>query len=234
MYPIEIDLSPTVDWEHPKTPSQGDDFIHLLRATRAALPSPKYQLTTALPMGQYCLKHINLPAAAQELDLLNLMGYDFAGAWTELSGHHSQLFPSQGDIPPSLRMSCYSGVEYVLSHGFPGKKLVLGIPAYARFFQGATGPGQPFHGSGELDYEDLPPEWIEKAQIDQVLGAAYYVDCEEKGFMSYDVPSTVRMKADFVRKMDLAGLFYWTGIGDTKGPNSLVASGYHALNGTQV
>jgi chitinase len=77
-----------------------------------------------------------------------------------------------------------------------------------RFFQGATGPGQPFHGSGEVDYESLPPEWVEKAQIDHTLGVAYYIDLQGKGFVSFDVPGTVRMKADFVRKMALAGLFY--------------------------
>jgi chitinase len=181
-------------------------------------------------MGQYCLKNINLSEAAQELDLLNLMGYDFAGPWTERSGHHAQLFTPYGDGSPSLEKSYSNGVEYVLSQGFPANKLVLGIPACARFFQGATGPGQPFHGSGEVDYGSLPPEWVEKAQVDHALGAAYYIDLQGKGFVSFDAPGTVQMKADFVRKTGLAGLFYWTGVGDTKGESSLVASGYKALS----
>jgi chitinase len=40
-------------------------------------------------MGQYSLKNINLSDAAQDLDLLNLMGYDFAGPETEISDHHA-------------------------------------------------------------------------------------------------------------------------------------------------
>jgi chitinase len=180
-------------------------------------------------MGQYCLKNINLCEVAQEVDLLNLMGYDFAGPWTELSNHHAQLFPPHGERSP-LQKSCYNGVEYILSRGFPAEKVVLGIPAYARYFQGSNGPGQPFHESGEIDYEALPPKWIEKAQVDHVLGAAYYLDAQEKGFVSFDIPATVQMKANFVRKMGLAGVFYWTGVGDTKGPNSLVASSYKALS----
>jgi chitinase len=127
-------------------------------------------------MGQYCLKNVNLSEAAQELDLLNLMGYDFAGRWTENSGHQAQLFTPYGDGSPSLKKSCSNGIEYVLSRGFPANKLVLGIPAYARFFQGASGPGQPFHGGGEVDYETLPPEWVEKAQIDHTLSVPYYID----------------------------------------------------------
>lgn len=154
------------------------------------------------------------------------MGYDFSGSWTSLSGHHAQLFsPDWG----GLQKSCSSGVEYVLSRGFPAEKLVLGVPAYARFFSGATGPGQPFKGSGEVEYQDLSKEWIDKAQVDKTVGAAYYVDLKEKGFLSFDVPDTVRMKADFATKLGLAGLFYWTGIGDAKGGNSLVVAGYERL-----
>ncbi|PMD58029.1 glycoside hydrolase family 18 protein [Hyaloscypha bicolor E] len=187
--------------EHPETPAEGENFVHLLRATQAALPSPTHQLSTALPMGQYYLKNINLFEAAQELDLLNLMGYDFAGPWTEISGHQAQLFTPYGDGSPSLKKSCSNGVKYVLSRGFPANKLVLGIPA------------------GEVDYESLPPEWVEKAQVDYALGVVYYINLQGKGFVSFDVPGT-----------GLAGLFNWTGAGDTKGESSLVASGYKALS----
>jgi chitinase len=177
-------------------------------------------------VGQYCLKNINLSAAAQQLDFLNLMGYDFAGPWSELSGHHSQLFTPQGGHP-SLKKSCSGGVEYVLSQDFPPNKLVLGIPAYARRFRGATGPGQTFQGGDEIEYKDISKEWIEKAQVDHVLGAAYHVDGDS--FVSFDIPETVRMKAQFVKDLSLAGLFYWTGVGDTKGSSSLVRSGSQDL-----
>ena len=132
-------------------------------------------------MGQYCLKNINLSDAAQELDLLNLMGYDFAGPWTEISDHHAQLFTPYRDGSPHSKnlVSTGSNMSY---HGVSQPTSWFGIPAYARSFQGATGPGQPFHGSGEVDYETLPPEWVEKAQIDHALGVAYYIDLQGKGF----------------------------------------------------
>jgi chitinase len=177
-------------------------------------------------VGQYCLKNIDLSTAAQELDFLNLMGYDFTGPWTELSGHHSQLFTPQGGHP-SLKKSCSGGVEYVLSQGFPSHKLVLGIPAYARRFRGATGPGQTFQGGDEIEYKDISQEWIEKAQVDRVLGAAYYIDGDS--FLSFDIPETVRVKAHFAKDLSLAGLFYWTGVGDAKGSSSLVREGFQAL-----
>lgn len=219
----------TVDWEHPKTPSQGQDFVELLRATRIALPNP-HLLTTALPTGQYCLKNINLLEASRELDLLNLMAYDFTGSWTEVSGHQAQLFSPPGEKHACLQKSCHAGVDYVLSKGFPAEKVLLGVPAYARYFPGATGPGQSFNGGGELDYDAIPAEWIREARVDEEYATAFYVD-PEKGFVSFDVPATVGRKARYVRERRLAGLFYWTGVGDVRGPEGLVDSGWRELNG---
>ncbi|KAI1409523.1 glycoside hydrolase family 18 protein [Hypoxylon sp. FL1857] len=224
-----------IDWEHPTTPQAGSDYIALLRSLRDALPSPRYLLTTALPVGEYCLRNIDLHTAGQLLDSLNLMGYDFNGPWSQVSGHHAQLFPQPGPqyaVHPDLRHSCHHGVNYLVSHLFPRHKIMLGIPAYARSFAGARGIGQPFNSAGETDYKDLPREWIHRAKVDQTVVAASFVDnsANGRGFLSFDVPETVKCKAEYVRKMGLGGLFYWTGVGDVKGPESLVRAGYEALN----
>lgn len=185
-------------------------------------------------MGEYCLKHINLPAAANLLDFLNLMGYDFTGAWTDVSGHHAQLLPPSrnlNEVYPTLRKSCQGGVDYVLSHGFPSHKVILGVPVYARYFGQARAPGHPFKGAGEMEYCDLPDQWVRGAQVDEGVAAASFVDREgDKGFVSFDVPKTVRMKARYAKAMRLGGLFYWHGAGDRSGGESLVATGRHELH----
>ncbi|OTB02245.1 glycoside hydrolase family 18 protein [Hypoxylon sp. CI-4A] len=224
-----------VDWEHPTTSKAGSDYIALLQALRKVLPSPRYLLTTALPVGEYCLKNIDLRTAGQLLDSLNLMGYDFNGPWTDVSGHHAQLLPQPGlqeHVYPALRHSCHRGVEYLVMHGFPTHKIVLGVPAYARSFAGARGMGQPFKSAAEIDYNDLPREWIHAATVDHSVAAASYVDNSPggKGFVSFDVPETVRRKADYVKRNGLGGLFYWTGVGDINGPESLVRAGYETLS----
>ncbi|KAI2778726.1 glycoside hydrolase family 18 protein [Daldinia loculata] len=222
-----------LDWEHPTTPEAGKNYIAVLRALREVLPSPQYLLTTALPTGEYCLKNIDMRAAGKLLDSLNLMGYDFNGPWTDVSGHHAQLLPqpgSQEHVYPALRHSCHRGVEYLESRGFPVHKIVLGVPVYARSFAGARGVGHPFKSAGEIDYNDLPREWIRNATVDHHVVAASYVDRAGKGFVSFDVPETVRRKAEYVRRKGLAGLFYWTGVGDVKGPESLVRAGYEELS----
>ncbi|KAI1105632.1 glycoside hydrolase family 18 protein [Jackrogersella minutella] len=224
-----------VDWEHPTTASAGADYIALLRALRSELPSPRYRLTTALPVGEYCLKNIDVRRAGRLLDGLNLMGYDFNGPWTDVSGHQAQLLPqpfAQDAVHPGLRHSCHRGVAYLTAHGFPAHKIVLGVPAYARSFAGAHGIGQPFRSAAETDYCDLPREWIQEAAVDETVVAASYVDRSPggKGFVSFDVPRTVQMKAEYVKKHGLGGMFYWTGVGDVQGPKSLVRAGYEELN----
>ncbi|KAI0834466.1 glycoside hydrolase family 18 protein [Hypoxylon sp. FL0890] len=224
-----------IDWEHPTTPQEGSDYVALFGSLREALPSPQYLLITALPVGEYCLENIDLDAAGQLLDTLHLMGYDFNGSWTEVSGHHAQLLPfpgAQDSVHPDLRNSCHRGVDYLISHGFPRRKITLGIPAYARTFAGARGVGQPFNSASEIDYNDMPCQWIHTAKVDQTVVAASFVDnsADGRGFVSFDVPETVKCKAEYVKKMGLGGLFYWTGVGDVKGPESLVRAGYEGLN----
>ncbi|KAI1477328.1 glycoside hydrolase family 18 protein [Daldinia eschscholtzii] len=222
-----------IDWEHPTTHEAGKNYLAVLRALREALPSPQYLLTTALPTGEYCLKNIDIRAAGKLLDSLNLMGYDFNGPWTDVSGHHAQLLPQPGSpahVYPALRNSCHRGVEYLASHGFPVHKIILGVPVYARSFAGARGVGQPFKSAAEIDYNDLPREWIRDAAVDHHVVAASYVDRADKGFVSFDVPETVRRKAEYVKRKRLGGLFYWTGVGDIEGPESLVRAGFEELS----
>ncbi|KAM0281618.1 hypothetical protein ACHAO9_010614 [Fusarium lateritium] len=222
-----------IDWEHPQTPEAGRDYLLFLQAIRETMPAPKYLLTSALPTGEYCLKHLNLPAVARVLDFLNLMGYDFTGGWTDVCGHHAQLLPPSqnlNEVYPTLRKSCQRGVDFLTANGFPSRKIVLGIPVYARYFGQARGPGHPFKGAGEIDYCDLPDEWVQCANVDKNIAAASFVDNKgDKGFVSFDVASTVGIKASYAKAMGLGGLFYWTGAGDRKGPESLVAAGWMTL-----
>jgi chitinase len=219
----------SVDWEHPADPQQGMDYVRLLAKLREALPAPRYILATCLPAGQWALRNIDLSKAQLYLDLINLMAYDFAGPWTNESGHHAQLYsPSRN---PGAA-SCQSCVQYVMSQGVDPKKLLLGVPAYGRSFLGSEKPGQRYIGSGGedgvFDYSDLPRPGA-KEHHDEKLGAAY---CSggDGGFVSYDTPRTVQQKARFVTKTKLGGLFYWHIGGDARGPRSLIETGYNTLH----
>lgn len=216
-----------VDWEHPSTPADGSNYIHLLTSLRASIPSPRYVLATCLPAGEWALRNIDLARASRPLDLLNLMAYDFAGPWTPESGHHAALRPS-----PRSPASGTAAVTYVLRNAVPANKLLLGLPVYGRSFRACSKPGQRWEGAGGedgvFDYRDLPRP-AAKEGVDDKAVAAFCVG-GDGGFVSYDSPATVKAKARFVAESRLAGLFYWHAAADAHGERSLVEAGFRALH----
>ncbi|KAJ5613845.1 hypothetical protein N7528_007499 [Penicillium herquei] len=217
---------------HPP-PKQGVDYVKLLTTLREYFPPSQSILTTALPAGEWCLRNIDLHAASKCCDFINLMTYDFAGSWTELSGHQAQLTASPQPHNAFAKRSIETGVEYLKAHGVPQEKTLIGIPVYGRSFLGATGTGQSFTGNGGENgifaYKDLPRPGTQEV-TDWERGAAFCVG-GDGGFVSYDNPETVKMKAQFVKARKIAGLFYWTGTSDAAPPRSLVETGYRNLNG---
>ncbi|KAL8982632.1 MAG: hypothetical protein Q9205_002921 [Flavoplaca limonia] len=222
-----------VDWEHPDNDKKGADYVALMATLRRHLPTPKYLLTSALPAGAWALKHIDLAKAAAHMDYVNLMAYDFAGPWGKMSGYQAQLHVPPG-TPDDMKNSGQAAVQYMKSKGVPAKKITLGIPAYGHSFIGASNVNQRFKSSGgnegSFEYSQLPRPGAEE-KVDKKAVAAFCVG-GDGGLVTYDNPETVRMKARFVKEQSLAGLFYWTGPGDVRGPRSLVAAGYHAMRGS--
>ncbi|KAF2807043.1 chitinase 1 precursor [Mytilinidion resinicola] len=222
-----------IDWEHPADPQQGNDYVQLLATLRAFLPAPRFTLSSALPAGEWALRNINLANAAQYLDLINLMSYDFSGPWVKACGHHAQLYTPQVPHNDDASISCHSAVAYILKQGVSPNKLLLGVPAYGRSFLNTHGVGHPFSGTageeGTFEYKDLPRPGTQEL-VDEQVGAAYCVG-GDGGFITYDNPQTVKMKANYAKQNGLAGLFYWTGTGDSSDTaRSLAYNGYIGLH----
>lgn len=128
------------------------------------------------------------------------MAYDFSGSWTPKSGHQAQLFARNPDEPATA-----TAIEYVLSTGFPAAKILLGIPIYGRSFLGASGPGQDYTGhggeDGTFEYKELPRPGADEV-VDTTTVAAWCTG-GDGGFVSYDNPETVRLKARYVKEKRL-------------------------------
>ncbi|OAA63553.1 Glycoside hydrolase, family 18, catalytic domain protein [Niveomyces insectorum RCEF 264] len=206
------------------------------------------------------LSVLDVAGLAALVDHVNLMGYDLAGPWSAVAGHHAQLFAASSTVTGAAdnrTVSCQTGLRYLLGRGLPPERILLGIPAYARVFYGARGPGDTFTngessggcgGGGadeeanaptEIDYRDVPADWKRRVHVDRTRVAAWLVvddddDDDNVGghkFVSLDVPETVRAKAAFARSTGLGGLFFWTGAGDAVGDDSLVVAGFDGLHG---
>jgi hypothetical protein len=164
------------------------------------LSEEQYILTAALPANKAVLQWINLGQAALYLNFINLTAYDFFGAWTPRTGHQSQLYAMSKD-----ETSGSTGVGYLMQAGVPGKKILLGIPLFGRSFLHATGTGQKFKGvggeDGSFEYKDLPRRST-REQVDKRSVAAQCVG-GDGGFVTYDNPDTVKMKAAFCKQKGL-------------------------------
>ncbi|KAI0014972.1 glycoside hydrolase [Xylariomycetidae sp. FL0641] len=225
-----------VDWEYPVGRQQGADFVSLLASVRLYLPEDEYLLTAGLPAAPALLRAtLDVAAAAQYLDFVNLKAYDLrAGHGTaRRSGllHHAQLFGFGGKDDADAdddEPSGSAGVGYLVAHGCAPPKILLGVPVYGRGF---PGPGLRHQGAGDgtFEYRQLPRPHA-KESVDLRLGAASCVG-GDGGFVSYDTPETVRMKAAYCKQQGLGGLFYWTGPADSRDMSrSLIAAGFRALH----
>lgn len=134
------------------------------------------------------------------VDFINLMAYDFTGSWSPKAGHHAQLFPGNAN-----EASGSAAVDYVISTGFPAAKILLGVPVYGRSFLNTGGPGLPYDGvggeEGVFEYKHLPREGT-KEIVNNRLVAAFSMG-GDGGFVSYDNPETVRMKANYCKEKRL-------------------------------
>lgn len=213
-------FSRLVYWEYPSDPQQGADFVALLDAVRQWLPDDQFIVTAALPADRSLLSCIDLRAATCYLDSVNLMAYDFYGPWTHRSGHHAQLYSMASSSSSSSKggddsPSAAGAVAHLVSRGCPASRINLGIPVYGRSFPGVTGPGHRpkggcaggEDGTGAFEYHQLPRRGA-KEVTDKRVGAASCVG-GDGGFVSYDNPDTVKMKARFCKQKGLGVCWFF-------------------------
>lgn len=138
--------------------------------------------------------------ATDYLDHINLIAFDFFGSWTPKSGHHAQLHGLDKD-----EISASSGVAHLITHGFPAKKILLGIPTHGRIFSHTARSVHKFSGDVSLEYRQLPLQGSTET-LDKRHVAAQCFD-GNSSFVSYDNPETVKLKANFCKQNGLGVSF---------------------------
>ncbi|ORX68568.1 glycoside hydrolase [Linderina pennispora] len=231
-----------IDWEHPveggmegnpHSPADATNYAHLLYDLRThldSLPPPRfgrYEISISTSAARSVYRHLDLAAIAHVVDTINIMTYDYAGAWSPTTAHQQNLFES------SLASSGITGdttVSDYIRAGVPPEKVVLGIGFYGRGFahvkheQGrgpVPGLGCPFSGvpkgtweDGVFDYKALradqmlanssyTPYWDDRAQAPVLYSE------KECVLITFDDPVSVSWKADYVLRRRLGGVMIW-------------------------
>jgi chitinase len=224
-----------IDWEYPGMrgednvyrPEDKENFTLMFKAIReeldrlSAKTGKKYELTTALPCFPRIMEVTDMGKAAAYLDYVNLMAYDFYVSG-DTAGHHSNLYPSESYEKEDSGDKAYALYTQV---GVPSEKLVLGIPFYGRswFMKSvdnkginrqvdsvARGGGYTFIKDSLMTRTGFTRLWDAKAK------APYLWDEETKQLVSFDDEESVKIKCEYVKAKNMAGIMFWQYASDPK------------------
>lgn len=219
------------DWEYPCVPSNGmnctpedrHNYTLLCEAAKRGMESVGGgSVSVAAGADLYYIDSIEPERMAEVLDYVCLMTYDLKCGFHALSGHHTALYSSTGDV---FRNSCDQALRLFESAVFPKEKLLMGAAFYSRKWEDVP---DRYHGFLQLtktgggygpNYDKLADEYINKN------GYVRYWDDEAKApflfngstFISYDDEESLAHKCAYVKREDIGGIFYWCHSGDTKG-----------------
>ena len=227
-----------IDWEYPTggglasgRPEDTASYTALLAALRkeldAAAPAgTHYELTIAAPAGPKIIANLELGKIHAYVDAVNIMTYDFHGAWEMTTNHNSPLFASAGDPGPA-GFSTDAAVKAYLAGGVPKKKIVVGAAFYGRgwsgvaastdgLFQPATSASPGTGESGVLDFHDIEANYLlsferffsKDAQVPWLYSKSRQI------MITYDDAESLAIRGKYVRDMGLGGVMSWELSGD--------------------
>ncbi len=226
-----------IDWEYPG--QRGDNnkfrpedkrnftlmFIELRKELDklSAETGKKYLLTAALGASKNFIANTEMAEVAKLLDYLYLMTYDFGGP-NGTVGHHTNLY-SYG--PDGASSSADQAIKDFIAAGVPASKLGIGVAFYGKAVDAASVenngllqqrvrpvPGTPSPSAGQAGgFTKLKESVIGQNGYtrywDKDARAPYLFNPEKKVFITYDDEKSVKLKAKYVKKHKLAGVFFW-------------------------
>ncbi|AKU21517.1 glycoside hydrolase family 18 protein [Massilia sp. MB5] len=235
-----------IDWEYPGGGGQPyntvdavndkHNFTLLMQAFREELDAQgtkdnkRYLLTAAVGAGVDKINNTEPALYQQYMDWVNLMTYDFHGAWENTTNFHSPLYhdpadPSTGNV---AKYNTHDGITALVAAGMPKNKILLGVPFYGRGWKnvpaGANGnglyqtAGGGANGAWETGIEDY------KVLVGKA-GTRTYHPVTKQLFLytttgewwSYDDATVIGTKMQYMRDQGLRGAFSWELDGDASG-----------------
>ena len=215
-----------IDWE-PVSSVDIVQYTAFITTLRSALnnASPNLLLTAATAW-QPAL----FAALSNEFDQIDLMSYDFSGAWPGwVTWHNSPIyddgikFAINGNLVPSINdmIALYSAA------GIPKSKLGIGVDFYGYIWSGGDGtptggvtaPGQSWATAptvqANVPYYTIMQQYYQAADNKWDAGAqAAYISIDNPGssndkFISYDDEETCTNKVNYVKNAGLGGVIVW-------------------------
>jgi chitinase len=216
-----------IDWEYPNACGLSCDtsgpnaFNNIITALRNRFGSSALVTAAITADGTSGGKidATNYATAAQKLDWIMPMTYDYFGA-----------FNAQGPTAPHSPLTSYSGIptagfysdaaiQKLKTKGIPSSKILLGIGFYGRGWTGVTqsAPGGTATGAAPGKYEAGIEDYkliSTRCPSNGTVGGTAYAFCNGQ-WWGYDTPATIRSKMTYANNQGLGGAFFWELSGDT-------------------
>lgn len=221
-----------LDWEYPVacglscgSSEDNANFTALLAEFRSQLNAvrPGLLLTVAVGAGIDKIRVTDPGNYHQYLDFINVMTYDFHGAFDPITNHHSALYASPAD-PSTGDQRAYNthdAIQGFRNRGVPASKLNVGIGFYGRGWTNVSSANNGLYQTGSAapaTYE----AGIEDYKVIKTKSGSHHTDATARAhwllsgntFWSYDDPALIFEKMQYVKNQNLGGAFFWEFSGD--------------------
>lgn len=232
-----------VDWEYPggggkagNTVGANDphNFTLLLETVREELDRAEredgreYELTIAASADPTKVRRLEVGAIADDVDQVNVMTYDYGGAWADRTGHNAPLYAEGPGANGDPALSVNRSMRFWASQPIDRSKLSLGLPFYGRSYAGVTDPGdahglnRSFTGTpdgtygsqGVYEYWDVRQNLTASGSTyeyhwDGDAKVPYLYSPQKDVLVSYDDRRSIRLKTGYAEREGFGGVMIW-------------------------
>jgi chitinase len=209
-----------LDWEYPAisgypghkfSPGDKKNFTKLVNELRKL--GYNYELSFAAGASQeYLDSAVQWKRVMKKVDFVNLMTYDMSGPGSKLTAHHTGLY-STPEQPRSVDFM----VKYLIKHGIPSEKLIVGGAFYGKIFENVenvnNGLSQPGKFKTTIKYNNMASQFPSDSgwvyHWDDAASAPFLYNPSMKQFFTYDDKHSIELKTKYVIDNKLGGIMFW-------------------------